>query len=73
MREIRLICKKIIQSADRQKDVIFCISSAGDHHGGRNECNDQVFRKIWRMMSNLMRPLFICRMPRRGGGGTRAE
>lgn len=47
MREIRLICKKrIIQSADRQKDVIFCISSAGDHHGGRNECNDQFFGKF---------------------------
>lgn len=46
MREIRLICKRIIQSADRQKDVIFCISSAGDHHGGRNECNDQFFEKF---------------------------
>lgn len=65
MREIRLICKKELSRVLTDRKMLFSIFllPAIIMVVVMNVMTS--FRKIWRMMSNLMLPSFICRVPRR--------
>ena len=65
MREIRLICKKELSRVLTDRKMLFSVFllPAIIMVVVMNVMTS--FEKFGRMMSNLMRPLFICRMPRR--------